>query len=71
MKNLLVLHLESVCRQRFAAFERRGEAARLALSVATDVVAAGGSTASALPPAYRDASLRVLDLVARSVHPAH
>jgi hypothetical protein len=56
---------------RCAVFERRGEAARLALSVATDVVAAGGSTASALPPAYRDASLRVLDLVARSVHPAH
>lgn len=54
---------------RCAVFEHRGEAARLARGVATDVIAGGGSAANALPPPYREASLRVLDLVARSVHP--
>jgi hypothetical protein len=34
------------------------------------VLAADAPAAEALPAAYRDASLRVLDLVARSVHPA-
>jgi hypothetical protein len=54
---------------RCAVFEHRGEAARLARGVATDVIAAGGCAANVLPPPYREASLRVLDLVARSTHP--
>ena len=66
-----VLRLErALMAYRCAVFEQRGDAARLARGVATGLIAAAGSTANALPPPYRAASLRVLDLVARSVHPA-
>ena len=55
---------------RCAVFERRDDDARRARAAAFDVLAADAPGAEALPAAYRDASLRVLDLVARSVHPA-
>jgi hypothetical protein len=55
---------------RSAVFERRDQAARLARAVAVDTLDDEGDAAQALPLPYRAASLRVLALVARSVHPA-
>jgi hypothetical protein len=54
---------------RSAVFERRDQAARLARAVAVDTLGPAGRAAQALPQAYRAASLRILELVARSVHP--
>lgn len=54
---------------RCAVFERRGDDARRARTVALDALGSDRAGAAVLPPAYRDATLRVLDLVGRSIHP--
>jgi hypothetical protein len=54
---------------RRAVFERRGDNARRVRCAALDALDDDRVGAGALPAAYGEASLRVLDLVARSVHP--
>ena len=54
---------------RGAVFERRGDDARRARRSAIDALDDERARAGALPAAYGEATLRVLDLVARAVHP--
>ncbi len=54
---------------RCAVFERRGDDARRVRTAALAALDEDRAGAGALPAAYRRAARRVLDLVARSVHP--
>jgi hypothetical protein len=54
---------------RCAVFERRKDDARRARTAALAALEDDWTGSGTLPAAYRDGSLRVLDLVARSVHP--
>ena len=54
---------------RCAVFERRSDAARFARNIVVEALDADDASGPSLPPSYRAAVLRVLELVARSVHP--